>query len=437
MESVLIVDNDARAREFLADFFRYKKRQVAVCRNGQEAISSLKQKEYDLIITDMKTPRGSGKDILCFVKDHYPESLVIAMSAFASIENAVEAMQLGAFHYLIKPFSLDTMEAIVDKADEHHRLVLENRQLRAKEQLPSQGFDAKNPKMQQIFKTISTCAKTSASVFISGESGSGKEVIASMIHERSLRKKHPFIKVNCPATPESLLESEFFGHEKGAFTGAEKRRLGRFELAHKGSLLLDEITEMPMHLQSKLLRVIQEQEFERLGSEKSIRVDIRFIATTNRNIEEAIQQNLFREDLFYRLHVIPIQIPPLRERREDIIDLANYFIASFSTKMGQRQKPLSPLAKKYLLDYNFPGNVRELSNIIERALTLSQEKEITAQDLSIQPKPPKILPLKEWEKTHILDTLAAMGESKSLAAKKLGITEKTLRNKLKSYGKKT
>lgn len=296
-----------------------------------------------------------------------------------------------------------------------------------------------SPIMQHILESIGKIAKSNANVFISGESGTGKEVIAKIIHNLSKRRSDPFIKVNCAALPDTLIESEFFGHEKGAFTGALCKRLGRFELADKGTLLLDEISEVPMHLQAKLLRVVQEQEFERLGGMIPIKVNVRLISTSNRNMKESIEEKQFREDLYYRLNVVPIHLPPLRERREDIIPLARHFLAQFAKKSDIPLSKLSPAAEKKLLSYHFPGNIRELSNLMEQLLVMAGGDIITEDSLQFEPPLSKNaltlagLSLKELEKQHILETLKTTHFNRTKAAEVLGISTRTLRNKLKIY----
>lgn len=385
IEKILVVDDEELIRRFLKETLERKHLDVTLAKDGMEAMKALKNSSFDLIITDMKLPDITGIDILKKAKELYPSTVVIVITAFGTIENAVDAIKLGAFTYLIKPFCADTIETAIEKINEHILLVSENQYLR--QQVASGGRHTKSqvicesPAMKQILAQVNQVAKSNASVFISGESGTGKEVIAQAIHENSPRGHNPYIKVNCAAIPETLMESEFFGHEKGAFTGASAKRLGRFELGNTGTLFLDEITEIPISLQAKLLRAIQEQEFERVGGIKPVKVDVRLISTTNRNIKEAIQNKVIREDLYYRLNVVPIHIPPLRERVEDIIPLANYFLERTSLENKFKQKTLSESAKKKLLSYAFPGNVRELGNIIERAAVMSASSEITDQDL--------------------------------------------------------
>jgi two-component system response regulator AtoC len=385
IEKVLVVDDEELIRHFLKETLSRKNLEVTIAADGKEAFAALKKTSFDLLITDMKLPDTTGIEILKKAKELNPNTMVIVITAFGTIENAVEAMKLGAFTYLIKPFCADTIESALEKVKEHILLISENQYLR--QQVASGGRHNKSkiicesPAMLQILAQVAQVAKSNASVFISGESGTGKEVIAQAIHDQSLRSAQPYIKVNCAAVPETLMESEFFGHEKGAFTGASTKRLGRFELGNTGTLFLDEITEIPISLQAKLLRAIQEQEFERVGGSKPVKVDVRLISTTNRNIKEAIQNKVIREDLYYRLNVVPIHIPTLKERREDILPLANYFLERASLENKLKLKILTDSAKKKLLEYAFPGNVRELGNIIERAAVMSTSNEITDSDL--------------------------------------------------------
>ncbi len=453
IEKILIVDDELIVRNFLSETLRRKHFEVTVAEGGLKAIALCKETTFDLVITDMKMPDLTGIEVLKKVKELSPSTVVIIITAFGSIENAVEAMQYGAFNYLLKPFSPDTVEAVIEKAREHLSLVAENTYLRQQLSASRPGLTviAESPSMQRIINEAKSVAKSNTNVFIHGESGTGKEVVAQIIHNNSLRANRPFIKVNCAAVPETLIESEFFGHEKGAFTGASARRLGRFELAHTGTLLLDEITETPLPLQAKLLRVTQEQEFERVGGSRQIIVDVRLISTSNRDMKEAIAEKRMREDLFYRLNVFPILIPPLRERKEDIIPLAEYFITKSSLENHREKKTLSADAKKKLLAYDWPGNVRELSNIIERAIVLDNGKQIGATHLFIEsqesPKdePPakskdrsrqKIpigLTLQEVEKRLILATLLAHQNNTTKAAEMLGISQKVLKNKILEY----
>lgn len=385
IEKILVVDDEALMRNFLVEALKRKKLEVFSEESGEKAIERLKEESFDLVITDMKMSRVTGMDILKFIKQESPRTLVIVITAFGTIDNAVEAMKNGAFHYLIKPFSLESLTANIEKANQHLALINENSYLREQVSPTVSGRQivAESPAMKKLLSSLPQIAKSNASIFINGETGTGKEVIAHLIHYSSLRLDQPFIKVNCAAIPETLVESEFFGHEKGAFTGAVNKRLGRFELADKGSLLLDEVTEIPQTLQAKLLRVTQEQEFERVGGGKSVKVDVRLISTSNRDIKEAISSKILREDLYYRLNVIPIHLPPLRERKEDIIPLAECFIERACKENHQKQKTLSEEAKSKLLSYKWPGNVRELGNVIERAIVMDQGKVITDKTLQL------------------------------------------------------
>lgn len=442
LRNILIADDEPLIRNFLKDALKKHNFNIELAKNGQEAIDLINKHFFDLIITDIKMPKKSGLDILKFVKNEKLKSLVIFMTAFASVENAVEAMRLGAFNYLIKPFSFDAIESLLNKAKEHLALVNENISLKNQIAISTkQTVIAKSPSMQKLLLDIEKIAKSNASVFITGESGTGKEVIAQAIHNLSQRNSLPFIKVNCAAIPDTLIESEFFGHEKGAFTGADMKKLGRFELADKGSILLDEVSEIPILLQPKLLRAIQEQEFERVGGIQPIRVDIRFISTTNRNMQEMISLQHFREDLFYRLNVMPINIPALRERKEDIIALSEHFLELFCIENHKPLKIFSSTAKEKLLNYPWPGNVRELANIIERTVVMDLAQEIKASHLYLDYC---IIPtnhsskyqgktLFEIEKQTILQTLKANNNNKTKAAKILGVSIRTLRNKMKIY----
>ncbi|MEI8366418.1 MAG: sigma-54 dependent transcriptional regulator [Parachlamydiaceae bacterium] len=387
IEKILVVDDELLVRNFLAETLRRKNFEVVTAENGTKAINLMKETTFDMVITDMKLPNLTGIDVLRKAKEISPNTIVVIITAFGSIENAVDAMRLGAFNYLIKPFSPDTIEALIEKAKEHLALLHENQYLR--QQLSTGGgrsprsIICESPSMKKIFEQAAQVAKSNASIFIHGESGTGKEVVAQAIHSSSPRANNPFIKVNCAAVPETLIESEFFGHEKGSFTGANARRLGRFELANGGTLLLDEITETPASLQAKLLRVTQEQEFERVGGSKPIKVDVRLISTSNQNMKEAIAKKLIREDLYYRLDVVPLHIPPLRERKEDVIPLAEYFLEKTALENHRKQKKLTAEARKKLLAYSWPGNVRELSNVIERAVVLDDSPQVSADNILI------------------------------------------------------
>jgi two-component system, NtrC family, response regulator AtoC len=439
IEKVLLADDEPLMLRFIADLLKRHGKEVLCAANGAAAIQILENEPIDLVITDMKMPVKTGLDVLKCAKTLSPSPLVILATAHGTIESAVEAMKLGAFNYLIKPFSPEALEGVLEKAEEHVRLIKENKFYREDSKYPL--LVAQSPAMKKILQDLEKIAKANASVFITGESGTGKEVIAGAIHELSSRAQYPFIKVNCAAIPETLLESEFFGHERGSFTGAHIKKIGRFELADKGTLLLDEVTEIPLVLQPKLLRAIQEQEFERVGGTRQIKVNLRFLATSNRNMQETIESKAFREDLYYRLNVVPIQIPPLRERREDILPLANHFLEKFCRENHKPHKKFTEGAVKKLIDYPWPGNVRELANIIERTVVLDFDPLIDlghlyldSSALSPAKENKKGITLHEMEKQLILETLENNHQNRTKTASILGISVRTLRNKLHEYG---
>jgi two-component system, NtrC family, response regulator AtoC len=447
IEKVLIVDADVSNCHFLTELLRRRKSEIFIAEDGPTALEYLHKHLFDLIISDLHIPGTSGLEILKTVKTQNLQTIVILTTAYASIENAVEAMRLGAFNYLLKPFNTETIETMFDKAQEHIDLIQENYYLR--EEISTQPdrkkqlLIAESETMKKLLNDVSKIAKSSSSVFISGESGTGKEVIAHAIHAQSHRNLQTFVKVNCAAIPTTLLESEFFGHEKGAFTGAINKKLGRFELADKGTLLLDEVSEIPLELQAKLLRAVQEMEFERVGGIRPIHVDVRLISTSNRSMKEAVEQKFFREDLYYRLNVVPIHIPPLRERKEDILPLADFFLKRLCEENQKPIKRLSIDAKQKLTHYNWPGNIRELANVIERTVVMNASDLLEAHQIyvelacSIKEAPsytfPKGMTIAELEKRLIFETLAREKNNRTKAAQILGISIRTLRNKLQSY----
>ena len=437
IERVLVVDDEPLLRDFVAETLRRKKLEVITASDGKEAIEKLEESSFELVITDLKMPNKDGLDVLKAAKTVNPQTVVIVATAFGSIETAVEIMRHGAFNFLIKPFSLESLEMNLEKAEIHLRQLAENRFYKEEQTLfQCPALIANSRPMKKILLDLEKIAKAQASVFITGESGTGKEVIAGAIHRLSTRVHQPFIKVNCAAIPETLIESEFFGHERGAFTGANLRKIGRFELADKGMLLLDEVTEIPLNLQAKLLRAIQEMEFERVGGTRSIKVNVRILATSNRQMHEAIESKVFREDLYYRLNVIPIHIPPLRERAEDILPLAEHFLDQFCVQNHKAKKTLTKGAQEKLLAYHWPGNVRELANIIERTVVLDFDSVIDCEHLYLDclPSVKKAgTTLHALEKRLILETLEAQGQNKGKTAEILGISVRTLRNKLQEY----
>lgn len=407
--------------------FPFSQENITTVKNSSLLLQALKRESYDLIIVE---------DIETFsaIKALFPQAAIAIATPIGSIEQAIEAIRLGAIDYFTLPVTGEKIDRILEKmaARLHSPFVLKSE----KEILLAQSSV-----MQRLLADISKVAQSNAAVFISGESGTGKEVIAHAIHYQSPRATLPFVKVNCAAIPESLIESEFFGHEKGSFTGAIEKRIGRFELAHRGTLLLDEISEIPLHVQAKLLRVVQEQEFERVGGTKPISVDVRLIATSNRNMKEMIEQKQFREDLYFRLNVVPISLPPLRERKDDILALAHYFLDRFCEENQKKPMILSTEAQKQLLAYPWPGNIRELANTIERAVVMNHGTTIDLDHLRLDPSSPalismpatKSVTLADLEKQHILETLSLHNHNRTRAAEALGISVRTLRNKLRLY----
>jgi two-component system response regulator AtoC len=440
IEKVLVADDDPILQNFIATTLRRLKMDVVTASNGEEAIRKLQESPFELIVTDFKMPKKNGLDVLKAAKAANPHTVVILVTALPSIETAVEAMRDGAFNVLIKPFSPQILEINVQKAEEHIKQFAETKFYREEQALSlCPELIAHSPSMKKIATGLEKIAKSQASVFITGESGTGKEVIAAALHRLSPRATQPFIKVNCAAIPEALVESEFFGHERGAFTGAMIRKTGRFELADLGTLLLDEVTEIPLSLQAKLLRAVQEQEFERVGGMRSLRVNVRMIATSNRSMTDAIESKIFREDLYYRLNVVPIHLPPLRERIDDIYPLAEHFLKKFCRENHKPLKTLTPKAIQKLQAYHWPGNVRELANIVERTVVLDFDPIIDEEHLYLDPLGKPVLhktgmTLHAMEKQLILATLENQGNNRTKTSAMLGISVRTLRNKLHEYG---
>ncbi len=443
---ILVVDDDTGHRTMLKTLLGGWGYTVHEADDGSSAIDLVSKRPFDLILMDIRMVKVSGLEALDAVKGINPSIPVIIMTAYSSIESAIEAMKKGAYEYLTKPLDFEEMRIKMEQAMEHSKLKEENRILK---EIIGEHFDTRNiigksQSMIHLLETTSKAAASDATVLITGESGTGKEMIAGAIHFNSPRKDHPFIKLNCAAISEGLLESELFGHEKGAFTGAIRRREGCFRQAHLGSLFLDEISEISPNMQAKLLRVIQEREFTRVGGEEVIRVDVRIIAATNKDLLAEVKKGSFREDLYYRLNVITLKVPPLRERREDIPLLAEHFINMFSKKNNKDIKGFTPQAMDRIIRHPWPGNVREIMNTIESAVVLSTSAYISEDDLTIvsyeeHPQPMKTLqghelPLDEVEKATILNTLKASGGNKSETARRLGITRMTLHKKLKKYG---
>ena len=414
--------------------------------DAESGLKLLRENAVDLVVTDLKLPGMNGLEFLQAIKRQNAALPVVVMTAFGTVETAVEAMKAGASDYVLKPFSLSEMRMVIRKELDVRDLREENRSLREAlgKRYVHPNVVARSVKMQEVLATVERVAPTNSTVLLGGESGVGKDLIARAIHEKSRRASGPFIKINSTAIPENLLESELFGHEKGAFTGANASKPGKFELADKGTLFLDEIGDVPPAIQVKLLRVLQEREFERLGGTRTVKVDVRLIAATNRDLREALEQGTFREDLYYRLNVVPIDIAPLRQRKEDIPDLVNLFISRFAGDSGKQVKSISPEAMQILVNYHWPGNVRELQNIIERACALANGTVIKPEDIHLDVRPakaantsgflPEGMTLEHWEDEMIREALRRANGNKSQAARLLGLSRNALRYRLSKIG---
>ena len=445
---ILVADDETSHRQMIEAVLAAEGYEVTQAEDGQAAISAVEDRFYDLVIMDVRMPNVDGIQALQKIKQISPDIPVIIMTAYASVGSAVDALKSSAYDYLIKPLDIDELKILVDKALRHHQLEQENVYLKERlgDRFDFSNIIGRSPSMTRLFETVALVAPSEATALIVGESGTGKELIANAIHQNSPRKDRPFIIVNCAALPETLLESELFGHEKGAFTGAIARKQGRFQLAHNSSIFLDEIAEMTPATQAKILRVLQEREFEPVGSTQTIKVATRVIAATNKNLEEEIQAGRFREDLYYRLNVVTVDLPPLRQRREDIPLLADFFLKQYAQKNRRLITGFTPRATDLLMRYEWPGNVRELENIIERAVIMARGEMITPlefpndlQNLDEALKESRIdltpgRSLKEVEKVLILRTLEETGGNRTHAARILGISRRTLQLKLKEYG---
>jgi len=438
---ILVVDDEAIVRESLGDWFKDAGYQVFTAESGHEALEVIEREKPGIMIADLVMPSMDGIELMKRAKVQQPGIEVIIITAYASIPTAIAAMKEGAYDYIEKPFSPERAELLVEKLSEYRELVEENISLRQRleDHYRFENIITKSPKMQRLIELIKVVGKSNATVLITGESGTGKELVARAIHSQSHRHNKPFIAVSCAALPESLLESELFGHEKGSFTGAYTQKKGKFEFANGGALFLDEIGEMSANIQVHLLRVLEEKEFTRVGGNEPIRVDVRVISATNKDLRKAIEKQEFREDLYYRLNVVNIELPPLRERKEDIPLLAEHFLNKFASENRKEVTGFSPDAMEFLLDYDWPGNVRELENAIERAVILAEDSLITIADLpqknlslAYSTTPRKAL--KEVEKEHILNVLRETGENYSEAARILGVSRMTLYKKAKEYG---
>lgn len=450
MASILVVEDKGALQQMLLATLAEEGYDVDVASDGQEGINKAREKRYDLVLTDLKLPGADGMKVLSEVKEADPEASVIVMTAYGTVESAVQAMKIGAFDFLTKPFDTDRLSLLIKRALENRRLMAENILLREElaQNLGLTEIIGKSSKMREATDLVQKVAVSDTSVLLLGDSGTGKELFARAIHYLSPRKNGPFMPINCAAIPRDLLENELFGSERGAFTSSTARKMGKFEIADRGSVFLDEISDMEVSLQAKLLRVLQEKKFERLGGTKTIDVNVRVIAATNINLMEAIRKRTFREDLYYRLSVFPITIPPLRDRREDIPALADYFIEQFCTEMNKGKKRLSVDSLALMDKYHWPGNVRELENTIERAILLCEAKTITPEHLAIRLATIADIRIREGaglkevaaqaqaeaEKSMIKRVLSQSRGNKKKAAEILKIDYTTLFEKLKKYG---
>ena len=452
MQKILIVEDKESMAQMLRETLEAEGYSIVIAKDGQEGTRQIKENRFDLVLTDLKLPKKDGLEVLKSSKAENPLAPVIVMTAFGTVETAVAAMKEGAFDFITKPFDTDHLLLLMKRALETQRIITEN--ILLKDELSSkygsQKIIGKSPAIQEVAQKVRKVAAAKTTVFLLGESGTGKELFARAIHNLSNRSEYPFVPINCAAIPGELLETELFGHEKGSFTGAGARKLGKFELADKGTIFLDEVAEMDMSLQAKLLRAIQEGEIERVGAVKSISIDVRIIAASNREIEKAVDEKLFREDLFYRLNVFPIIIPPLRARKEDIPLLVDYFVDKYSSSLKSGKKTIAPEAIELLINYPWKGNVRELENCIERAIILSEGDLLTSDNIVLNRQMllesslsnlPMDGPLEDSvreavriaETQRISKALKETKGNKSRASELLQVSYKTLLTKIKEY----
>ena len=461
IDKIIVVEDDPIVRRNLEQQLRQHRYEVASSGTLAGVRELMERDTFDLIFLDVRLPDGEGTGLLLELQSHPQKPLVVIITGFGSVESAVECMRNGAFDYMLKPFSSDQLQVTLKKAESFSQLLKVNQYFNRAEE-DEAGFEllGKSQALEQLRQLIRKVARTQATVLIAGESGTGKELVARALYRQSPRSGAPFIRVNCAAVPENLIESEFFGHERGAFTGAVSKREGRFELAHNGTILLDEISEISPQVQAKLLRVLQERELERVGGNRTIKVDVRVIATTNRRLEESVERKEFRQDLFFRLNVVPIHVAPLREHKEDIAFLAQQFMPRFARKHGARVHGIADTTLAALEAHHWPGNVRELQNVIERAVILcgdagvlepehlgfsasggapqpaSAASPVSSAPAAAPDDPGAMISLAEVEKRHILAALEKSRQNRTHAAKVLGISIRTLRNKLTDYGVK-
>jgi two-component system response regulator AtoC len=449
---ILVVDDEEKMRRLLELTLKNMGHEVTQAADGAEALARFEEAPFDLVLTDLKMPGTDGIQLLRILRERGEEAPVIVLTAFGTVETAVEAMKLGAADYIIRPFGMETVELAVARALAMGAMRRENRFLRDEVAKGWGEFIGLSPKMRHLYDLLQQVAPARSSVLISGETGTGKELVARAIHQASGRSGL-FVPINCAAIPADLLESELFGHQKGAFTGARRDRMGKFELSSGGTIFLDEITEMPQSLQAKLLRVLQEGSVERLGAQRALKLDLRIVAATNRDPQQAVMDGTMRQDLFFRLNVVRVDVPPLRERREDIQLLAGHFLHKYSGELGRPAPVLSPAATRSLLGYAWPGNVRELENIMERAAVLCRGKTIEPQhlpqDITYAPAAPPAADadgaagfdtllldphIEALERKLIAAALRRSGDNKSAASRLLGVSERTLWYKIKKYG---
>jgi DNA-binding NtrC family response regulator len=449
-EKILVIDDSPEIVNLFSDFLRAEGYEVDTAEDGGRGISLIERNSYDLIVTDLKMPDTDGMEVLKYIREHSPDTLCIILTGYGTVKNAVEAIKMGAYDYLTKPVKMDEILVTFQRAFEYRDLKRENLHLRnqLKKKYRFENIIGDSERMEKVFEVMEKVADTDSTVLILGESGTGKELVAQAIHYRSYRREKPFVPVNCAAIPGELLESELFGHEKGAFTNAIRMRIGRFELANGGTVFLDEIGDMNPLLQSKLLRVLQERQFERVGGTKTIKTDIRIIAATHQNLKALVQQRKFREDLYYRLNVIPMEIPPLRERKADIPLLAHYFLDQFNRRKKRKVRGIREDAMARLRQYEWPGNVRELENTIERVIILLDGDLVTPADLPdkfheiprMETTQGANIPesgislddaVNEFERNLILQALVKTGWVKNKAAQLLNLNRTTLIEKIK------
>lgn len=447
---ILVVDDEVSVREMLEDILSSEGYRVETAQDGRQALDKIKQEHPDVVLMDNRMPELTGMEVLEFIRETGSDVPVIMMTAYGTTEMTIQAMKLGAFDYIMKPFKLNELLLVLQKAATMQRLNSEIAALRAElgQQQPGGALIGNSPQMQEIYKTIGRVADTNVTVLIRGESGTGKELVARAIHENSSRQHQPFIKINCAAIPENLLETELFGYEKGAFTGAGNRKLGKFEIANKGTIFLDEIGEMTPATQVKILRVLQEREYERVGGNETVRVDVRIVAATNKELEREVETGAFREDLFYRLNVVSINLPPLRERQSDIADLIDFFLNKSNYQLNKKVQGVSLEAKHLLEQYNWPGNVRELQNVCERMVVMATGPVISVEDLPLNVRAAGEeaglsvyqggMSLKEMlmdaERQIILRALQDSNWNRTMVARQLGVSRRSLYDKIKQLG---